>query len=163
MHNSDFKILISACLLGQAVRYDAGHLKQHDRLLTQWLKQDKLVSFCPEVSAGMSIPRSAAEIVGGTGADVIRGHAKVIDNSRNDVTHFFINGAQQALKLCLNHNIKVAILTERSPSCGGQYIYNGKFNATRISGEGVTTALLRQNGVKVFNQNQLSEVQPYVY
>lgn len=149
--------------MGHAVRYDANDLKQDNELLTLWLKQDKLVSFCPEVSGGMSIPRAAAEIVGGTGLEVLSGNAKVIDNKENDVTDYFISGAKLALEVCLKQNIKVAILTERSPSCGGQFIYNGQFNHTRISGEGVTAALLRQNNIKVFNQDQLTEVEQYVY
>lgn len=157
------KILISSCLLGQAVRYDATDLKLNDQLLSKWFKQNRLVAYCPEVSAGMSIPRSPAEIVGGCGEDVLLGQATVIDNKGKNVTDYFIKGAQQTLALCLEQNITLAILMERSPSCGGQLIYNGKFNGTRIAGEGVTTALLRLNHIKVFNQHQIAEVAKRVY
>jgi len=150
-------------LLGQAVRYDATDLKQHNALLALWFKQGRLLPFCPEVSAGMSVPRAPAEIVGGTGEDVLLGSAKVINKSHQNVTDYFIKGAQQALKLCIDQNIKIAILTERSPSCGGQFIYNGEFNKTRIEGEGVTTSLLRLNHIKVFNQHQIAEVEKCVY
>lgn len=157
------KILISACLIGQAVRYDATALKQDDELIKQWSEENRLIPICPEVSGGMSIPRAAAEIVGGNGNDVINGDAQVIDNLGNDVSHFFIKGAENALELCLTHNIKIAILTERSPSCGSQLIYNGEFNRTRVSGFGVTTALLNKNDIIVFNQHQLTEVKAHVY
>jgi len=137
------KILISSCLLGQAVRYDATDLKQYNKLLTRWANENRLVPFCPEVAGGMSIPRARAEIVGGGGEDVLLSEASVIDNTRRDVTAYFIKGAQLTLELCLNQSIQLAILTERSPSCGGQQIYNGQFNGSKITGEGVTTALLR--------------------
>ncbi len=158
MTDSVSKILISACLLGQAVRYDATDLRQNNDILTTWLKQGRLVPFCPEVSGGMSVPRAPAEIVGGGGEDVLLGSVNVIDSHQKNVTDSFIKGAQNALALCLDQNIKIAILTERSPSCGGQLIYNGEFNGTRISGEGVTTALLRLNHIKVFNQHQIAEI-----
>jgi len=157
------KILISSCLLGQAVRYDATDLKQNDPLLAQLFKEGRLIPFCPEVAGGMSIPRAPAEIVGGSGEAVLLGDASVIDNTHTDVTAYFIDGAQRALEICLNQKIDIAILTERSPSCGGQHIYNGQFNRTKILGEGVTTALLRLNHIKVFNQHQLSQVEKYVY
>lgn len=163
MTDSEAKILISSCLLGQAVRYDATDLKQNNQILSEWYRQNKLVPFCPEVAAGMSVPRAPAEIVGGSGEGVLLGSASVIDSNFTNVTDYFIKGAQQALEMCLNKNIKLAILTERSPSCGGQLIYNGEFNGTRISGEGVTTALLRLNHIKVFNQHQIEEVREYVH
>ncbi len=163
MSNNTTKILISSCLLGNAVRYDATDLKQDDKQLAKWFKEDRLVAFCPEVAAGMSIPRAPAEIIGGSGEAVLLNDARVIDNTDKDVTDFFIKGAQQALEICINQNIQIAILTERSPSCGGQQIYNGQFNQTRIPGEGVTTALLRLNHIKVYNQHQINEVQHYVY
>lgn len=163
MSNSNTKILVSSCLLGQAVRYDASDLKQNNSLLTQWFNENRLVSFCPEVAGGMSIPRAPAEIVGGGGEAVLLGDASVIDNTATDVTAYFIKGAQLALEICLNQGISLAILTERSPSCGGQQIYSGQFNGSKIVGEGVTTALLRLNHIKVFNQHQLAQVKKYVY
>lgn len=163
MSNSGTKILISSCLLGQAVRYDATDLKQNNDLLSQWFNENRLVSFCPEVGGGMSIPRAPAEIVGGGGEAVLLGDASVIDNTATDVTAYFIKGAQLALEICLNQSISIAILTERSPSCGGQQIYSGQFNGSKIVGEGVTTALLRLNHIKVFNQHQLTQVEKYVY
>ncbi len=161
-HNHN-KILVSACLLGQAVRYDATDLKQQHYYLTKWHNEHRLVPFCPEVSAGMSIPRVSAEIVGGSGEDVLSGNAKVMDKLQQNVSGFFIKGAQQALELCLQHGIEIAILTEHSPSCAGQFIYNGRFNKTQVRGEGVTTALLRLNHIKVFNQHQINDVSHYVY
>ena len=49
------------------------------------------------------------------------------------------------------------MLTERSPSCGSTFLYDGTFSSQLQPGEGVTAALLRQHGIRVFSQHQLEE------
>lgn len=149
------KVLISACLLGERVRYDGKALSISAKILNDWLSHGQVISICPEVDAGMSIPRAPAEIVNGDGYDILSGTAVVVDNAVNDVTWYFHKGAQMALELCNKHNIKVAVLTEKSPSCGSSVIYDGRFSSETIEGVGVTTALLRNNGVRVFNQHNI--------
>lgn len=151
------KILISACLLGRRVRYDGKTLTVAQKTLQGWLDEGRLVSVCPEVDAGMSIPRPPAEIVSGDGAEVLAGSSSVLDDTGADVSHYFLTGANLALELCKAHEIRIAILTEGSPSCGSSLIHDGTFSAAKKAGEGVTTALLRKNGIAVFNQHQLSE------
>ena len=150
------KILISACLLGEPVRYNGSALPFESRILKQWEKDGRIVPICPEVDSGMGIPRAAAEIVGGNGIDVINGNARVIDENGINVTPHFLNGADLALRKCKEHNIGIALLNESSPSCGSQTIYDGRFSGSKISGVGVTTALLQKNGVLVFNQFNVS-------
>ena len=70
--------------------------------------------------------------------------------------------AEQALALCRQHDISTALLTELSLSCGSGQIYDGSFTRQSISASGVTTALLQQHGVKVFNQYQLDEALSYI-
>jgi uncharacterized protein YbgA (DUF1722 family)/uncharacterized protein YbbK (DUF523 family) len=54
---------ISACLLGQQVRYDGGH--KWDRFLTDTLgKYVEFVPVCPEVECGLGVPREAMRLVG---------------------------------------------------------------------------------------------------
>jgi len=159
MSDSQTKILISACLLGETVRYDAKNIRLTNQYIHRWNKQKQIISFCPEVAGGLSIPRAPAEIVGGSGRDVLLERGKVINNKQQDVTAAFLKGAELALIQCVEHKIKVAVLTENSPSCGGLEIYNGEFTRSKISGEGVTTALLRKNGIKVFNQYQWAEAE----
>lgn len=162
------KILISACLLGQPVRYDGKSLKQQNTLLDIWTKQNRVVSFCPEVAGGLSTPREAAEIIA---IDVSTSHSQAIDGTAvlkavahvktsngQDVSAEFIKGAQLALKQCQQHNIQFALLSARSPSCGNEKIYDGSFKGQLIDGQGVTAALLSQHGIKVFNQFQLEEL-----
>ena len=97
------KYLVSACLIGQAVRYDTGHCKVN--ALQQLVVQNKAVVICPEMAGGLNTPRAAAEIVGGDGLAVLRGLAKVIDKNGVDVSAAFIQGAYQALALAQKHQI----------------------------------------------------------
>jgi uncharacterized protein YbbK (DUF523 family) len=107
----------------------------------------------------MSVPRQPSEILGdGGGQAVLIRSAKVISNIDTDATDVYLKGAQFALDLALKHQIKIAILKEGSPSCGSSRIYDGSFSNAKISGEGVTTALLRKNNILVFNEDELEKV-----
>lgn len=156
------KILISACLLGKPVRYNGTDLFIDHPLIKRWKEQDRLVSICPEVAGGMPIPRAPAEIQNGDGKSVLKGKSRVINNEKEDVTREFIYGALQTLKIALDNNCVAAILTENSPSCGSSKVYDGSFSNTKILGLGVTTSLLLQNDIAVFNQEQLEEVEALI-
>jgi hypothetical protein len=41
-------------------------------------------------------------------------------------------------------------------------VYDGQFNRTKVLGEGITTALLRQQGIRVFSQFELAEAEDYL-
>ena len=148
-----YKILISACLLGERVRYDAKINKLDNELIDNWLSQGLLLPVCPEVCGGLPTPRPAAEIQ-------IDGSVKT--QAGRDVSEAFKKGALKTLQLALENNIKVAILTEKSPSCGSSQIYNGQFEGRLIEGQGLTTQLLRANGIKVFNQFEVEKVQAFL-
>jgi len=151
------KLLVSACLLGNPVRYDgkAKHLDHEG--LEELRKQGRTIAFCPEVAGGLPVPRPAAECVAGDGEAVIAGSARVETVDGEDLTDCFLAGAQQTLMLCHQQNITVAVLTETSPSCGSGQIYDGSFSRQPIVASGVTTAMLRRHGIRVFNQHQLDE------
>ena len=149
------KLLVSACLLGNPVRYDGQSKTLSHAGLARLVEQDRVVGFCPEVAGGLPIPRPAAEISGADGAAVIAGKASVTIRDGSDVTDCFLSGANQALATCHEHAIKVAVLTESSPSCGSSQIYDGSFTRSAVPGSGVTAAMLRQHGIAVFNQHQL--------
>ncbi|MFO0600321.1 MAG: DUF523 domain-containing protein [Myxococcaceae bacterium] len=141
------KVLVSACLLGDRVRYD-GQGKWIDHpVLARWLREGRVVKVCPEVAGGLGIPRPPAE----------RRGAHVVTNGGEDVTKAFEFGAAIALKLVQEHGVTVAVLKENSPSCGSSAINDGTFTKTRIAGAGVTTELLRRHGVKVFSELELEE------
>jgi len=142
------KILISQCFLGNKVRYDGtGKLLVHP-LISQWQQQKRLVSICPEISGGLPVPRDPAEINPLSG--------QVITEKGINVTPQFTQGADSALTLCLTHNIRFAILKESSPSCGSTFIYDGTFNNKKITGAGITTQRLTQQGIKVFSEDNLA-------
>lgn len=151
------KILVSACLMGQKVRYDARHAAVTADILDQWQNDGRLITICPEMAGGLPVPRPAAEIYKGTGTDVLDNNAPVLRKDGVDVSDFFIKGAHAALDLALKHNIRIAVLKEKSPSCASTLIYNGQFAGMKREGEGVTTALLRRHGIAVFSEKQLAE------
>jgi uncharacterized protein YbbK (DUF523 family) len=147
---SNEKILVSACLLGQRVRYNGKIKTLENELLTLWQQQGRLVSICPEVIAGLSVPRPPAEINTST--------KQVITSEGIDVTEPFQYGANQALLLCQKQSIRFALLKESSPSCGSTTIYDGSFTEKKIAGEGLTTKLLRQHGIEVFGEHAIIEL-----
>ena len=156
------KILISGCLLGFNVRYDNKIQLLENEMLLEWQQEGRLVVVCPEVEGGLFTPRPPAEIVGGSGEDVLNGKAGIVNERGADVTAEFIRGADIALELVKRFSIRVAILKEKSPSCGSNVIYDGSFTRKRIPGQGVTAALLRENGVKVFSEKEIGAVLEYI-
>ena len=148
------KVLISACLLGERVRYDGKDRRCRNDILHRWIKERRVVSICPEVTGGLPVPRRAAEITLGGGKEVLAGRAGVINTDGVDVTENFLAGAKHTLDVVRLNRIRIAIMKNGSPSCGNTYIYDGSFSGLRSRGEGVTAALLRKNGIHVFNENE---------
>jgi uncharacterized protein YbbK (DUF523 family) len=153
------KLLISACLLGQNVRYNGGNCLLEHPELKQLIANGDVISICPECAGGMPIPRPAANIQGNNGgAGVLSGNAQVKTETGDDVTDAFIQGAQKALALAQMNNIQIALLKARSPSCGNVEIYQAVGNDRQlIAGAGVTATLLIRHGIQVFNENQIAE------
>jgi uncharacterized protein YbbK (DUF523 family) len=131
-------VLVSSCLLGEAVRHNGGDKRCDHTVLQRWIHEGRVVAVCPEVSGGLPVPRPPAEIAGGVGGvKVLAGVAKVIDANLRDVSAHFIRGAEQALARAKANSIRVA--------------------STRIANPGVTAALLQQAGIRVFSESQLAE------
>jgi len=150
------KILVSACLLGEKVRYDGGDCRQGG-LLEQWQREGRIIPLCPEVAGGLPIPRPAAEINNGDADSVLRGNNRVQRESGTDVTDAFVEGAEKALALCIKHKVQIAVLKEGSPSCGVTRVNDGTFCKHKVSGTGVTTKLLQRHAIVVFSEEQLSD------
>lgn len=149
------KILVSSCLLGCKVRYNASDVKVDSKLFEQLIEEHEIIPFCPEVSAGLLTPRPSAEIQGGEGLDVLQGTANVVGIDSVDVSDYFCRGAQMALEKCIDEKVSLAILNESSPSCGSRSIYDGNFSGDKKVGMGVTAALLKQNGIQVQSQHEV--------
>ncbi|MBW1609541.1 MAG: DUF523 domain-containing protein [Deltaproteobacteria bacterium] len=157
------KVLVSACLMGEPVRYDGSAVKIFDRrLLEYWHAQERVVPFCPEVAGGLSIPRPCSEILDGDGKKVLRGDARVINVHGEDVTESFLKGAQKVMELARSMKIHMAVLKDGSPSCGSAYIYDGRFAGVKKPGKGVTAALFEENDIRVFSEGEIPKASEYL-
>ncbi|UYZ22562.1 DUF523 domain-containing protein [Mesobacillus jeotgali] len=149
-------ILVSSCLAGLEVRYNATHSLNHK--IRQLVDEKKAMTVCPELLGGFSTPREPAEIIGGDGEDVLDGRARVIEKSGRDVTDLYIKGAYLTLETAQEYDAAVVVLKEFSPSCGSSMIYNGTFQGEKVPGNGVTAALLKRNGIRVVSEEGFSDL-----
>jgi uncharacterized protein YbbK (DUF523 family) len=106
-----------------------------------------LIPICPEQLGGLSTPRPSANIVGGDGDDVLSGRAHVINEDGKDVTDAYKSGAKESLRLARLMGTGIALLRERSPSCG---LFTPYCESKTGFGMGVTAALLHSCGIRVF-------------
>ena len=146
--------LISACLLGIKCAWDGQDIYKSDKAI-ELLNSDTLMPVCPEQVGGLKTPRAPQEIQGGGGEDILDGKCKVLNINGEDVTQEFINGAEETLKIVKLFHIEEFIGKSRSPSCGCGQIYDGTFSRQLIDGDGVTTALLKRNGIRVITEEDL--------
>lgn len=145
-------ILVSSCLLGIKTRYDG--TDNYCQAVADYIETNQLtpIPVCPEQLAGLSTPRPKCWFSHGDGKAALVGSGKLIDEKGKNVTDIFLHGAQECLKIAKLTQCKLAILQQWSPSCGSQKIY---LNEELIEGVGVTTALLKRNGLKVFSNDNL--------
>ena len=143
------KLLVSACLLGVACRYDGASKGLSEDVLRALMARHTLVPVCPEQLGGLPTPRDPSERQG----------ARVVMASGRDVTENYRRGAEAALALCVQNGCKTAVLKEKSPSCGCGLIYDGTFSRRLVSGDGVTAELLKAHGIKVYGESRLPAMQ----
>ncbi len=148
-------IIVSACLLGLNTKYD-GNSNAHT-LLQEYSSSGKFIPVCPEQLGGLPTPRSPMEIVAGTGQDVLAGRCAVQGEQGEVVTLQFRQGATEVLKIVRILKVTAAILKERSPSCGVNHIYDGSFSHRRLSGQGVTAAILKEHNIPIYSEEDLTE------
>lgn len=139
-------ILISACLLGVACRYDGRSVKYPE--IEEKLKEYNLIPFCCECAGGLPTPRVPSERVSD----------RVFMKDGTDVTDFFILGAKKGLSVCREHNIKKAVLKARSPSCGKGRIYDGSFSGRLTDADGVLAEFLIASGITVYTEEELDSI-----
>lgn len=137
------KVLVSACLVGRNCKYSGGN--NYSQKVMDFLKDKEVIEVCPEVLAGMSIPRPRVEILNG----------KLIDEFGNDVDEKYRNGVAKALKQIEGQDIDLAILQSRSPTCGVKQIYDGTFSGKLLDGQGVLAEALIKAGYKVMDLEDL--------
>lgn len=145
-------ILVSACLAGQNCKWDGGN--NRNRKILDFMKEmegkAEFHQICPEQMGGLSTPRPASEICASDG--------RVINTERTDVTEAFERGAALALQTAKEHGCTLAVLKERSPSCGSHGVYDGTFSKTLVDGMGKAAELLSQNGIRVIGESNIDEI-----
>ena len=139
------KILVSACLCGEPVRYDGKSKPLTDRRFSKWQAEGRLILVCPETSGGLPTPRPDAQRTG----------ERVLARTGADVTEAYEAGALEAVRLAREHDVAFALLKEKSPSCGSRRIYDGSFTGIIIPGQGLAAEHLRAAGFAVFSEEEL--------
>jgi uncharacterized protein YbbK (DUF523 family) len=141
------KILVSACLLGEACRYDgASRPCEH---IIKLKEKHTLIPVCPEVMGGLPTPRPASEI---------QADGSLVSVEGTDVTEEYRRGAETVLAIAREEWATVAILKEKSPACGKGRVYDGSFTGTLREGNGVCAALLLENGIRVLGESEIDEI-----
>lgn len=138
-------ILVSACLLNVQCRYDGSGMLHSS--VEKLMSAHHLIPVCPEIFGGLGIPRPPAELK----------DDRVISYIGEDITDNYKIGAEETLKLAKLYNCKLAILKERSPSCGFGAVYDGSFTGIKIEGNGMTAKLLSENGIEVIGETKISD------
>lgn len=143
IEENSMKIMVSACLLGHNCKYN-GKNNFSEKVLLRTAGH-KVIPVCPEMAGGLPVPRPSCEIVNGT----------VMDSNGVSRDTEFRAGAEKCLQLAKAEEIDFAILQSRSPSCGVNQIYDGSFSGKRIEGSGIFASLLRENGFRVIDAEDL--------
>ena len=137
-------LLVSACLLGTDCKYNGGNNALPPEQLAALEAKYRLVPVCPERDGGLPTPRVPSE----------RRGERVLNREGEDVTEAFRKGAAIALQTAEKAGCRLALLKERSPSCGSGRIYDGSFSGTVISGDGITAELLKEKGLAVYGETE---------
>ena len=137
------KILVSACLLGENCKYNGGN--NYCAAVAEYVKDKEIIAVCPEVMAGMGIPRTPIEIVDGV----------LMDRNGKNVDDALRTAVAQAMERVRNEKIECAILQSRSPTCGVNEVYDGSFSGKLIPGSGVFAQALCDAGYPVIDAEDI--------
>jgi uncharacterized protein YbbK (DUF523 family)/uncharacterized protein YbgA (DUF1722 family) len=108
------RIGISACLLGEEVRYDGGH-KRVSFLTDSLASWVEWVLVCPEVEIGLGVPREPIQLVSTTDGNRLRG----VESGRDFTQRMTIFGKEK-IRTLLSCDLDAYVLKRGSPSCGLQ-------------------------------------------
>lgn len=139
------KVLVSACLLGRNCKYNGGN--NYSANVAEYVKDKEIVAFCPEMMAGLGVPRTPIEIVGGI----------LKDRDGNNVDALLRSAVAQALEEIRTLEIDCAVLQSRSPTCGVNQVYDGSFSGKLIPGQGVFARALLDAGYRVLDAEDIGK------
>ncbi len=139
-------LLISACLIGIGCRYDGGRVKKID--IERLKEYFNLIPICPEILGGLPTPRTPSERVG----------ERVIMRDGTDVTENFLRGAEESYAIATALGADIALLKERSPSCGRGEIYDGSFSGALVEGNGISADYFISRGITVYGESEIDRL-----
>ena len=137
------KIVVSACLLGRNCKYNGGN--NFSPRVAEFVKGREVIEVCPEVLAGMGVPRTPIEIQDGI----------VVDRDGNRVDEAIRDAVARLLVELKDEQIECAVLKSRSPTCGVRQVYDGSFTGTLVEGAGVLAQALMDAGYQVIDSEEL--------
>lgn len=137
------KAVVSACLLGENCKYNGGN--NASPAVAAFLRGREVLPVCPEVLAGLGVPRPPVEIVNGV----------VQDRDGNSVDDALRGAVATILEQLKHEQVECVILKSRSPTCGVKQVYDGTFSGTLISGMGVLAQALQEAGYHVIDSEDI--------
>lgn len=139
-------VLVSACLLGQNVKYNGGN--NHNAAVHAFLRGKQIILVCPEVLSGMPVPRPPVELCKG----------RVINKKEMDLTAIYQKGVDRVIQQIKEKPVDLAVLKAKSPTCGNREIYDGTFSHHLIPGQGLLAAALTKLGIPVLNEKDIESL-----
>lgn len=133
------KVVVSACLLGHNCKYNGGN--NDNPKVKAFVEGKEVIPVCPEVLAGLGVPRKPVEIVNGV----------VMDREGNSPDKALRAAVTKILEELKGQEIACAVLQSRSPTCGVKQVYDGTFSGTRIDGQGILARALMDAGYQVID------------
>lgn len=132
---------ISSCLIGENVRYDGEN--KDNLLVRQYFRQRvMLVPFCPEVAAGMGIPREPIRLE----TDPKGTRARQVSDPSKDFTQRLTNVTAEQCRTLARMNLSGYLFKARSPSCGvGNSPLHNKEGQIQGLADGIAAATLQEN------------------
>ena len=137
------KVIVSACLLGENCKYNGGN--NESERVKAFLEGHEVLTVCPELAAGLGVPRTPIEIVGGV----------VMDKNGNCVDAQIRAAVDTCVQRAVQEGVELAILKSRSPTCGVKAVYDGTFSGRLIAGQGVLAAALQNAGIPVVDSEDI--------
>lgn len=140
------RVLVSACLVGRNCKYNGGN--NYNAKVVEFLRGKETVEICPEMLAGLGVPRPCAEIR----------HGVVVDETGRSLHEEFERGVCAAMETAKGQNIDLAVLQSRSPTCGVHEIYDGSFTGKLKKGSGLFVKRLREAGFWVVDASDIGSL-----
>ena len=137
------KIMVSACLLGRNCKYSGGN--NRNEAVIRYLQDKEYIPVCPEVEAGMPVPRPPVEIRDG----------RVVSIEGKDLDAVYRKGVSKVMEILEKEDIGLAILKAKSPTCGVHEIYDGTFTGKKIPGQGILAQALQEAGIPIVDEKDV--------